>query len=906
MRLTVRAGAALSGAVGAWFALGAVAIAPGATVAWRVGVLPPWWVLGALVAAFAGLVFGLRFSVARATPLFAAWLCALPWVPGEVPAAALAWQGLLAGVLWTGIAVAVVAAEPVAAPGRWRASLVDPARAPWLAVVLAAVVFGVSWRGTAVWLPGGDEPHYLVITQSLLADGDLRIEDNHQRREYLAYFPGELKPDYLRRGADGQIYSIHAPGVSALVAPAFLAGGYVGAALFILVCCALGTGLAWRVAWEVTGEAGAAWFGWATLAFAVPVVAHAYTIYPDGLSGVLVVVGMLAFVRAHRAERWPLICGGTALALLPWLHTRNAVIAAGLGLAIVIRAWRHAPPGRAARRLVDFLAVPLVSAAAWFGSFKAIYGTFDPSAPYGGYTQSSLANVLRGVPGLLVDQQFGALATAPVLWAAVIGTLALARGAQGADGQRGPGEPLPSPRALAAMLAAAFVPYLLVTASYHMWWGGTSAPARFLVPVLWTAALPAAAAWQRGRAPADRAIWLGLLALTAALTVVMSYGQGGLLTFTTRAQHGPLQEWATRAVDLSLALPSLLRDTPWLALEQATVWGAALLAWWLALRVVGTSPRAAAAWAVPLAVASASAALGVAWQVARAEPQRVDASRRAVIDAAWLDGLGLVYQRVTIDGRRWRSGVTSASGVLPLLELGTMARGRPPAGQLLAIAGLPAGDYRVSVNGAIEPAGRVRLEVGRGGLIDEHVLAELPRGSGSRLTFDAELPVAVDALRVLAADGVPPGTSATITPLRLRPRDELASADPALVARRYPGADAFFTTDGQYPERDGIWVKAGAGVPVVVRPHKIEAARVPVFVRNGPLPNTVALEAEGWRETLTLAPGQEVSVDWPWPAGANARLLRVSAATPFRPVDVDPASQDFRRLGVWIEFRNRK
>ena len=43
-------------------------------------------------------------------------------------------------------------------------------------------------------MPGGDEPHYLVITQSLLYDGDLKIENNHQRGDYRAYYGGDLPP----------------------------------------------------------------------------------------------------------------------------------------------------------------------------------------------------------------------------------------------------------------------------------------------------------------------------------------------------------------------------------------------------------------------------------------------------------------------------------------------------------------------------------------------------------------------------------------------------------------------------------------------------------------------------------------------------------------------------------------
>jgi hypothetical protein len=50
-------------------------------------------------------------------------------------------------------------------------------------------------------LPGGDEPHYLVVTQSLLTDHDLAIANNHARGDYLAYYQAPLKPDYRATGA---------------------------------------------------------------------------------------------------------------------------------------------------------------------------------------------------------------------------------------------------------------------------------------------------------------------------------------------------------------------------------------------------------------------------------------------------------------------------------------------------------------------------------------------------------------------------------------------------------------------------------------------------------------------------------------------------------------------------------
>ena len=186
-----------------------------------------------------------------------------------------------------------------------------------------------------------------------------------------------------------------------------------------------------------------------------------------------------------------LLAVGAALALLPWLHTRFALIAGLVGSALCLRLASTA----GGRAVATFLLVPAVSATGWFGFFWSIWGTPSPAAPYGGYTQSSLAHWIDGVPGLLFDQQFGLLSTAPILLVALAGLVPLAR----------------RHRRLAIELGVITGGYLLSVAAYRMWWGGYSSPARFLVSVIPGAVIPLALAWRwvaaRGRASAG-AVWM--------------------------------------------------------------------------------------------------------------------------------------------------------------------------------------------------------------------------------------------------------------------------------------------------------------------------------------------------------------------------------------------------------------
>ncbi|MBA3295786.1 MAG: hypothetical protein H0U19_02530, partial [Acidobacteria bacterium] len=162
---------------------------------------------------------------ASALPLALLALLAVPWLPGTLPSIALLWTGRMAWLIWLAVALCLWASKEHRLPRVTRPHMTAGA----LAFTVGAVAF---WQ-VAPSVPGGDEPHYLVITQSLLMDGDIRIENNHRQGDYRAYVSGNLNPDFRVRGRNGEIYSIHAPGVSALVAPAFAIAGYGGVVVFL-------------------------------------------------------------------------------------------------------------------------------------------------------------------------------------------------------------------------------------------------------------------------------------------------------------------------------------------------------------------------------------------------------------------------------------------------------------------------------------------------------------------------------------------------------------------------------------------------------------------------------------------------------------------------------------------------
>ena len=147
---------------------------------------------------------------------------------------------------------------------------------------------------------GGDEPHYLIITESLLRDHDLKIENNHQRRDYLAFYPGELRPDFFERGKNGEIYSIHAPGLPVLILPVYAIAGRYGVVALMAFIAALTALAMFDLAESIAGRQAAV-LTWLACGFTVPFIPHAWMIFPELPGALLVAWAALMGVRENGA-----------------------------------------------------------------------------------------------------------------------------------------------------------------------------------------------------------------------------------------------------------------------------------------------------------------------------------------------------------------------------------------------------------------------------------------------------------------------------------------------------------------------------------------------------------------------------------------------------------------------------
>lgn len=829
---------------------------------------------------------GAHVSLEAALPLGLLGLLALPYLPvlpDRIPLLAT-----LAGPLrWWLWAVAVAAAA-------WALAVTMPPRA-----VLRVSRFRVLWPGLATAgivavamsqlaagpiYPGGDEPRYLVVTQSLLSDGDLRIDDNHARGDYRAYYGGTLKPDHLvPPGPQGATYSIHPVGTSVLVAPGFAWGGYRGAAATILLVAAAVGLLLWRALRRLFASPGAATFGWLTVVTSAPFVLHGFAIYPEVPAALAVLAAL--WWRDRPDTRLDALVRGLAVGVLPWLGTKYSPMAAVIVLLLVARAprdWRRAVT----------IGVPVaLSVSAWLAWFALLWGSPLPTAPYGTARPTALGNLAAGLPGLFFDQEYGAFAVAPVLAMAVAGWWRLWR--RGADNRR-----------LAVESLAPLAALALTVAAHQMWWGGSAPPGRQVTAALPLLGIPLAALWRDvGGCRMRQAMLVMLIGISVAATATLVFAQGGLLIVNGRDGSSDLFDYLAPSRLLAQMAPSFIaaRGAPVRPLLLTAIWAAvAAVAWWVAGRASPTSPGRA--------TLGAGALLMTAWLLVSVTAPALSGRGTDVIQPAHRDAL----DRFDADARPVALlfdpirliSATTVPGRMPFVATPGLRRAPQPMRVLLNMRlALPAGRYRVEFTPRLGATleGRVGLQIGRLGPPQQTWTLAPAAGASWSEEFDLALDSNFIGFR---GDAALESSLARIdvTPVAVVDVRDRLRRPPVTATAVFGGQAAYFHDTHADVEAAGFWAHGRATTELTLAvPQDSEPRGVRLQMHSGQGETTVRVATPVWSTDVALTPGQHASVVVP--ALVTQRLLPVSItpAGGFVPAEHGGPPADKRLLGCWVE-----
>ncbi|HYI11304.1 MAG TPA: hypothetical protein VEK57_19775 [Thermoanaerobaculia bacterium] len=449
---------------------------------------------------------------------------------------------------------------------RWSAN-----HAAAVAAIVYAVVIPTTLRTAVI---DGDEPFYLLVTESLVHDGDLDLANQYRTLDQSETGRKDLVPQLGDpTGPNGEQYSRHEPFLPLLLVPGYALAGLHGAiatvALFGVLL--IRSTVRWMEDEGISEEASRAVFPF--FAFAPPVLFYATRIWPE-VPAAFFFVEALRGARAHRLKRWlPALFG------LVLLKLRFVLVAIGVVATMLA--------GRRASRRTIALAIAVVAAPL----FVMWLVSGSPTSVH------TWREILPGEPrryaigffGLLADGMSGIAFRAPFY---LLGLFALTQWKA-------------TPRGFRAGMLASLL-YILYLLPRMEWFGGWAPPLRYLVFLMPVLALGAASVWDR--------ISRGAIALISAWTVgLVIHG----IAYPWRLFHisngeNPIGEWLSHAyrADFSRLFPSFIR-------ENSAAWiGAAVVV----LIVLAGVRR----WKLDLAIPLASLALAAGFSYARQPASHVE------------------------------------------------------------------------------------------------------------------------------------------------------------------------------------------------------------------------------------------------------------------------------------------
>ena len=448
------------------------------------------------------------------------------------------------------------------------------------------------------------------------------------------------------------------------------------------------------------------------------------------------------------------------------------------------------------------------------------------------------------------------------------------------------------------------MPHTLTSARLYMWWGGSSAPARFLVPVvpLLAPALAAAFARLRGGLVAVH-VWLAL-AVSLFVSAISLVDLTQPILFSNPHGVARLAEMFRAGSPLPTALPTFTEEN-WVApLGRLGLWFAAALITagcaWLVSRRNARSIRTTVFWPlfVEASVFLLAGSILVGSYGAEARAESIRHGRFGLLEAFDTDA------RRAFD---YRAGALAKMTPQQWLDVTRLtfrldpSEAPDPQGRLTEGLTLPPGTYQVSVafEDGVPRQGDLLAALGGGS-----VLSRAPAPLSAVTTIRVAMPIAVPRLWVQMSDA--PSAAAArrvdIIPEAIEPAGRRRQAQVRRVESIAGRPDAYlaYVNDGAFPEGGVFWTRGTTEADVLVAPAG--APFVNLTLHLGPAGGEVKVRVNGTLIPVVLNGGETRVVPVPVPAGSQVLALSVQSATSFRPSDVDKGSTDTRELGCQVRI----
>jgi len=320
----------------------------------------------------------------------------------------------------------------------------------------------------------GDEPHYLLVTKSILKDGDINLANNYADEDYLDFYPGKLRAHaYPGKKGNDYLYSKHFPALPVLLVPAYLIGEktLLGLVFFLLV-------------FDITKIKGLSILAWTIFGFTTPILFYSQLIYPEIPVALITIFILWNLTFKKKTDTLSLFLTGAGIALLPWFGIKYIVLSVLLfGVSTTVLLKFKKISGNWKKIFLTFTPI-VISASLYILYFWSLYGSFSLIAVYKGIspnlaskagldsiTRTELVIFLQRSAGYFLDQRVGLFIYSPVLILGIAGFFFLFK----------------QKKRKALMLLAFFSVYGMFSAYYY--WGGFCPPGRPLIPVLWILAL---------------------------------------------------------------------------------------------------------------------------------------------------------------------------------------------------------------------------------------------------------------------------------------------------------------------------------------------------------------------------------------------------------------------------------